>query len=604
MRLTQPGTDRWHADVVPDAEGDWTFRVEGWSDPYGTWEHDAAIKVAADVDTELMLTEGALLLERAAADPARDAEGATALRNAVTGLRDASRPPQARLAAGTSPEVHAALARTPVRELVTAGDDHVLRVQRERALFGSWYEFFPRSEGAHVDPETGQWHSGTLRTAAERLPAIAAMGFDVAYLTPVHPIGSTNRKGRNNTLDPQPGDPGSPYAIGSEAGGHDAIEPSLGTFDDFDAFVARARELGLEVALDLALQCSPDHPWVAEHPEWFTTRADGSIAYAENPPKKYQDIYPLNFDNDPRGIYEEVLRVVLLWVSHGVTLFRVDNPHTKPVEFWEWLIARVNEQHPEVVFLAEAFTRPAMMRTLAKVGFHQSYTYFTWRHTKEELADYLTELTSGGEDGTADYMRPSFWPTTHDILTPYMQFGGPAAFRLRAVLAATMVPTWGIYSGYELVENVARPGAEEQIDNEKYELKPRDWAAAEQQGRSLAPLLTRLNTIRREHVALQRLRGAVVHSTDDDAVLAYSRRVAAEHSPTGSEDTVLTIVLLDPHSTRETMLHLDMPALGLDWQDTFVAHDLLTEQTWNWGEHVYVRLDPEHPAHVVHVRRA
>ncbi|MFP5335606.1 MAG: alpha-1,4-glucan--maltose-1-phosphate maltosyltransferase [Actinomycetes bacterium] len=599
MTMTQPGTDRWRAYVVPDVEGDWTFRVEGWSDPFGTWEHDALIKVAADVDTELMLVEGALLLERAANEPGHDERGREVLRAAVVGLRDTGRPAQARLAAGTSPEVHATLARTPLRELVTSSDTHVLRVQRERALVGSWYEMFPRSEGATRDPQTGQWRSGTLRTAAERLPAIADMGFDVVYLTPVHPIGRTNRKGRNNTLDPQPGDPGSPYAIGGAEGGHDAIEPTLGTFDDFDAFVARARELGLEVALDLALQCSPDHPWVTQHPEWFTTRADGSIAYAENPPKKYQDIYPLNFDNDPAGIYAEVLRVVLLWVEHGVTLFRVDNPHTKPVEFWEWLIREVNDRHPEIVFLSEAFTRPAMMRTLAKVGFHQSYTYFTWRHSKSELADYLTELSHE----TADYMRPSFWPTTHDILTPYMQYGGPGAFRLRAVLAATMVPTWGIYSGYELVENVARPGAEEQIDNEKYEFKPRDWAGALEQGRSLAPLLTRLNAIRRAHPALQRLRGAVVHRTDDDQILAYSRRVPAEHSPTGVEDTVLTVVLLDPHSTRETMMHLDMPALGLDWQDTFVAHDLLGEQTWSWGEHVYVRLDPEHPAHVVHVRR-
>jgi starch synthase (maltosyl-transferring) len=362
--------------------------------------------------------------------------------------------------------------------------------------------------------------------------------------------------------------------------------------------VSRARELGLEVALDLALQCSPDHPWVSEHPEWFTTRADGSIAYAENPPKKYQDIYPVNFDNDPAGIYAEVLRVVLLWVAHGVTLFRVDNPHTKPVEFWEWLIREVNARHPEVIFLSEAFTRPAMMRTLAKVGFHQSYTYFTWRNTKKELGDYLLELSSE----TADYMRPSFWPTTHDILTPFMQYGGPAAFALRAVLAATMVPTWGIYSGYELVENVARPGVEEQIDNEKYEFKPRDWQGAERSGRTLAPLLTRLNEIRRAHPALQRLRGAVVHRTDDDAILAYSRRVPGDESPSDQEDTVITIVLLDPHSTRETMVHLDMPALGMDWQSTFVAHDMLTRQTWTWGEHAFVRLGPEHPAHVVHVR--
>jgi starch synthase (maltosyl-transferring) len=599
MTLLEPGLDLWGADVVPQREGDWTFRVEGWSDPYATWEHDAVIKVAADVDTELMLTEGALLLERAAATKGRAANHREVLRDAVTGLRDTTRPAQARLAAGTSPAVHAALAAAPVREMVTASADHVLRVQRERALVGAWYEFFPRSEGATYDESTQTWTTGTLRTAAGRLQAISDMGFDVAYVTPVHPIGTTNRKGRNNTLDPHPDDPGSPYAIGSPAGGHDAIEPSLGTFEDWDAFVAEARRVGLEVALDLALQCSPDHPWVAKHPEWFTTRADGSIAYAENPPKKYQDIYPVNFDNDPDGIYAEVLRVVLKWVEHGVTLFRVDNPHTKPVEFWEWLLAEVARHHPDVIFLAEAFTRPAMMHTLAKVGFHQSYTYFAWRNTKAELTEYLTELSGAA----ADYMRPSFWPTTHDILTPYMQYGGRPAFRLRAALAATMVPTYGIYSGYELVENVARPGVEEQIDNEKYEFKPRDWQAALADGSSLAPWLTRLNEIRRAHPALQRLRNITFHDTDDEAMLCFSKRLTAAQSPTGREDTVVVIANLDPHGVRETMAHLDMPALGLDWNDGFVAHDLVTGQTWHWGEHVYARLDPHvEPVHIVHVR--
>ncbi len=603
LALLDAGTDAHGVDVVPDVEGDWTFRVEGWSDPYGTWHHDAVIKVAADVDTELMLVEGALLLERAAGTPGRDPGDAAHLRDAVRALRDATRPPRARLAAGTSTVVRAALDRDPVRELVTAGPTCTLRVQRPLALFGSWYEFFPRSEGATYDEATDSWTTGTLRTAAARLDAIAEMGFDVAYLTPIHPIGTTNRKGRNNTLDPRPGDPGSPYAIGSPDGGHDAIEPSLGDFDDFDAFVARARELGLEVALDLALQCSPDHPWVREHPEWFTTRADGTIAYAENPPKKYQDIYPVNFDNDPAGIYAEVLRVVLRWVEHGVTLFRVDNPHTKPVEFWEWLIAEVSAEHPEVIFLAEAFTKPAMMHALAKVGFHQSYTYFTWRRTSAELTEYLTELSSGGPDGTADYLRPSFWPTTHDILTPDMQFGGPAAFRFRAVLAATLSPTWGIYTGYELVENVARPGAEEQIDNEKYQFKPRDFAGALQRGTSLQPLLTRLNHVRRNHPALQRLRNIAFHPTDDEQVIAYSRMLTAEQSPTGRDDLVLVVVNLDPHATRETMVHWDMPELGMDWQDTFGAHDLLTETTWHWGEHAFVRLGPDAPAHVIHVRR-
>ncbi|MGL5830363.1 MAG: alpha-1,4-glucan--maltose-1-phosphate maltosyltransferase, partial [Angustibacter sp.] len=486
MTSNNPGLDTWSAEVTPDAEGDWSFRIEAWSDPYGTWAHDAVLKVAAGVDVELMLTEGALLLAGAAGYAERGAADRQVLTDAVTALADTQRPPQARLAAGTGPEVLAALAEHPVRELVTDSTTFPLRVQRERALVGSWYELFPRSEGATYDAKLLKWTSGTMRTAAARLPFIAAMGFDVVYLTPVHPIGHSFRKGPNNSLTAGPHDPGSPYAIGSADGGHDALEPSLGSWADWEYFVEQARAHDLEIALDLALQCSPDHPWVTEHPQWFTTRADGSIAYAENPPKKYQDIYPLNFDEDPRGLYAEILRIVLFWVSRGVTLFRVDNPHTKPVEFWEWLIAEVNRRHPEIIFLSEAFTKPAMMHALAKIGFHQSYTYFTWRHSKAELTEYLLELTGPA----AAYMRPSFWPTTHDILTPYLQYGGAPAFRIRAALAATLVPTWGIYSGYELVENVARPGADEQIDNEKYEFKPRDWAAAEAEGTSLAPWLT------------------------------------------------------------------------------------------------------------------
>nr|WP_304518594.1 alpha-1,4-glucan--maltose-1-phosphate maltosyltransferase [Actinotalea sp. JY-7876] len=602
MTVVNAGLDSYRADLVPDALGTWGFRVEGWSDPYGTWHHDAAVKVAAGVDVELMLAEGAALLERAAAREGLPDDVALTLRDAVLALRDTSRPPAARLAAGLAPEVEAVLARHPVREHVSASPTYPLLVQRERALVGAWYEFFPRSEGAEYDAATRTWRSGTLRTAAERLPAIAAMGFDVAYLTPIHPIGTTYRKGRNNSLKTEPGDPGSPYAIGSADGGHDAIHPELGTFEDFDHFVAVARENGLEVALDLALQCSPDHPWVTEHPEWFTTRIDGTIAYAENPPKKYQDIYPLNFDNDPEGIYAEIRRVLQVWIDHGVTAFRVDNPHTKPLTFWERIIADVNASHPEVIFLAEAFTRPAMMHALAMIGFHQSYTYFTWRNTKEELAEYLEEVSGPA----AAYMRPSFWPTTHDILTPYMQHGGPPAFAIRAVLAATGSPTWGIYSGYELVENVARPGAEEQIDNEKYEFKPRDWQAAEATG--IGALLGRLNAIRREHPALQRLRGLTVHPTSDDAVLCFSRRVTAEQSPDGRADTVIVVVNTDPHATREAVIDLDLAAIGVPApadgdSPAFAAHDLLSGAVYAWGSHPYVRLDPwAQCAHIIGVR--
>ncbi|MHB1064530.1 MAG: alpha-1,4-glucan--maltose-1-phosphate maltosyltransferase [Georgenia sp.] len=595
-----PGLDRYEAWLLPDAPGAWGFRVEGWSDPFATWRHDATVKIEAGVDVELMLAEGALVLGRAATRELPPT-AATVLTDAVHALRDPRRPALARLAAGTSPEVVAVLAEHPLRDMVSPSATYPLAVDRERALVGSWYEIFPRSQGAHFDQSAGRWVAGTLRTAARGLDRIAGMGFDVVYLTPIHPIGVTNRKGRNNTLGARPEDPGSPYAIGSPDGGHDTIHPDLGTFDDFDAFVAHARELGLEVALDVALQTSPDHPWVTEHPEWFTTRADGTIAYAENPPKKYQDIYPLNFDNDPDGIYGAVRDVLDVWVDHGVTLFRVDNPHTKPLPFWHRLLAEYRERHPDVVFLAEAFTRPAMMRTLGAIGFHQSYTYFTWRTTSAEIGAYLRELAHE----TDDRLRPAFWPTTHDILTPDMQTGGRAAFAIRAVLAATGSPTWGIYSGYELVENVARPGAEEQIDNEKYEYKDRDLARAQSLG--IADLLTRLNAVRRTHPALRQLRHLAVHPSSDDAILCFSKRVPAAHSPTGEEDTVLVVINLDPFATHEAVLELDLDALGVRGAapdgPVMAVTDELDGETYHWGRRPYVRLDPHgRLAHVLSVR--
>src|SRR5580693_1910047 len=465
MRELAPGTDRYGADVTVTEEGLWRFHVEAWADPIASWHHDAAIKIPAGQDVELMLTEGALLFERAARripqppGASRPAAARSALRALVARMRDRGLVPWDRLAATEDPQITAILTTWPLRELVTRSRPLTVQADRERALYGSWYEFFPRSEGVQVDPMGRRAPvSGTLRTAAKRLDAISVMGFDVAYLPPVHPIGTTFRKGRNNTLTPAEGDPGSPWAIGSAQGGHDAIHPDLGTMDDFDAFVSRTRELGMEVALDLALNASPDHPWVTEHPEWFTTRADGSIAYAENPPKKYQDIYNFNFDNDPEGIYQAFLRIVRLWMDHGVRIFRVDNPHTKPVRFWERLLGEIRNSDPDVLFLAEAFTRPAMMRTLGKIGFHQSYTYFTWRNDVEELTEYMLELS--GE--TAPYMRPNFFANTPDILHAYLQYGGLPAFRIRAVLASMLSPTWGIYSGYEMGENVPlRPGSEE-----------------------------------------------------------------------------------------------------------------------------------------------
>ncbi|MDQ6641959.1 MAG: alpha-1,4-glucan--maltose-1-phosphate maltosyltransferase, partial [Actinomycetota bacterium] len=505
VRMTKlpEGVDRYAALVTPDVEGAWTFEVQAWADPLATWLHHTEIKVPAGVDVELMFTEGGLLLERVLKDRRLRRPEKALLKDTAKGMRDTSRPTDVRLAIAVSTSVRTVLHDHPLRDLLTAEGPYPFFVDRHRALYGSWYEFFPRSEGATADPKTGKVTSGTFRTAARRLDAVAAMGFDVVYLPPIHPIGEVNRKGRNNTLNPDPDDVGSPWAIGSKDGGHDAVHPDLGTIKDFDAFVKRAGQLGLEVALDLALQTAPDHPWVKSHPEWFTTRADGSIAYAENPPKKYQDIYPVNFENDPEGIYAEVLRVVRHWTDHGVRIFRVDNPHTKPVEFWEWLLAEVRATDPDVLFLAEAFTKPPMMAALGIVGFQQSYTYFTWRTSKHDLEEYLAEVSQE----TAHFMRPNFFVNTPDILHAYLQYGGPPAFKIRAVLAAMGSPTWGVYSGFELFEHVAvKPGSEEYLDSEKYQIRIRDWAAAEAEGRSLAAYLTKLNELRRHQPALQPLR--------------------------------------------------------------------------------------------------
>ncbi|MFD5587360.1 alpha-1,4-glucan--maltose-1-phosphate maltosyltransferase [Streptomyces sp. NPDC127063] len=585
MRELAEGSDRWGAEVTPDAEGHWTYTVEAWSDPVTTWRRHAAIKIPAGIDTGLVLEEGGQLYERAAARAPRG-PARTLLRETAKRLLDDSLPVQERYAAALAPEVDEVLARYPLRELVTASKAMPLLVERERALFGSWYEFFPRSEGTPEQPH------GTFRTAARRLPKIAEMGFDVVYLPPIHPIGTTFRKGKNNTLEAGPDDVGVPWAIGSSEGGHEAVHPQLGTIEDFDWFVAEARSHGLEIALDFALQCSPDHPWVHKHPEWFHHRPDGTIAYAENPPKKYQDIYPIAFDADMDGLVAETVKVLRHWMDHGVRIFRVDNPHTKPVVFWERVIADINASDPDVIFLAEAFTRPAMMHTLAQIGFQQSYTYFTWRNGKQELTDYLTELSGDA----ASYMRPNFFANTPDILPGYLQHGGRPAFEVRAVLAATLSPTWGIYSGYELCENTPlREGSEEYLDSEKYQLTSRDWAAAEREGRTIAPLITRLNDIRRGHPALRRLRNLRFHTTDNDAVLAYSKREG--------DDTVLVVVNLDPHHTQEATVSLDMPRLGRDWHAELSVHDELTGATYRWGSANYVRLDPGRtPAHVFHVR--
>lgn len=595
MRDIAPGLDRYEARLLATSTGVWSFAISTWSDPFATWSHDASVKIAAGIDTELMLEEGALLMERAAASMVATGEAAEAARrtftDAAAGLRDASASAQTRLSAGVHQQVRQAMRTFPLRDLEETTRRYPVQVDRERALYGSWYEIFPRSIGATCD-EGGTWTSGTLRTAATDLDRIAEMGFDVAYLTPIHPIGMTMRKGKNNSLTASAGEPGSPYGIGAPAGGHDAIHPDLGTFDDFDYFVERAKELGMEVALDIALQCSPDHPWVSDHPEWFTKRSDGSIAYAENPPKKYQDIYPLNFDNDYEGLYQAIVDVIEVWIDHGVTLFRVDNPHTKPLRFWQEFLAQMRRDHPDVLFLAEAFTRPAMMRTLGAVGFHQSYTYFAWRTHKQEIEDYLVEVAHE----TAHLMRPTFWPTTHDILTAQMVEGGPAAFKQRAVLAATGSPTWGIYSGYELAENVQRPGFEEQNDNEKYEYRPRDYTQGT--GPEISRLLATLNAARAKHPALQRLRNITIHETTHPEILCFSRHVEAWESPTGEADTVIVVLSLNPHDQVEGLVTLDVSALGLAGAamgpgvPMMRVRDHLDGHDYAWGATNYVELNP------------
>jgi starch synthase (maltosyl-transferring) len=585
------GSDRWEALAPVDAEGDWRWSIRAWVDDWATWLHNAELKIPAGVDVPLMLRIGTDLLARAAkADPGNQVLAVAA--KAIASKRNTA---DARLAVALAPLVTAEIEANPLRSLVTVSAEQHLRVERSRAGRGSWYEFFPRSEGAKRQRD-GSFVSGTFRTAARRIPAVAAMGFDVLYVPPIHPIGTSFRKGPNNTLVAGPGDPGSPWAIGSAEGGHDAIHPDLGTVEDFTFFIRAVKKSGMELAIDLALQCSPDHPWVTEHPEWFTTLPDGSIAYAENPPKKYQDIYPLNFDNDFEGLSREVLRIVRHWIGLGVKIFRVDNPHTKPLRFWEWLLHEVNTEFPEVVFLAEAFTTPAMLYSLGQVGFQQSYTYYTWRNTKPELEEFLTSISHE----TAAFLRPNLFVNTPDILTEYLQFGGVPGYKVRAAIAATASPTWGVYAGYELIENVARPGSEENLDNEKYQYKPRDFAGAEAAGRSLAPYITRLNEIRREHPALQQLRNLDVHWSDDPAILVYSKHVTTD----AGADTIIVVANVDPHSVRETTVYLDPRRFDIAPGIRFHVTDLITGAGFDWGTENYVRLDAfVEPVHILSVTR-
>jgi starch synthase (maltosyl-transferring) len=583
-----PGGDRYTAEITIPGRGDFSYAIESYDHPLATWLHDAEIKIAADVDAELMCAIGASLFEEVIA---KDASAKSLLKRALSALNDSKLAPLNRFGIASTPEIRSYCAANPLRRLASLSEKYPVRADHPRALVGSWYEFFPRSEGA-VENKDGSITSGTLKTAALRIPAVAAMGFDILYLPPIHPIGVTHRKGRNNTLTPSPSDPGVPWAIGSADGGHMAINPVLGTMKDFEEFVAVAKKNKIEVALDFALQASPDHPWVKEHPEFFTRRLDGTIAYAENPPKKYQDIYPINFDNDYQGILDESLKTLRFWISKGVSIFRVDNPHTKPVHFWADVMKTIQLESPDVIFLAEAFTKPSMMHALGKAGFHQSYTYFTWRTSKQELTAYTEEVAHQ----TSAFFRPNFWVNTPDINPFHLQSGNPAIFAIRAALAATLTPSWGMYAGYELYEHRRfKEGGEEYLDSEKYEIKVRDWDGAEKKQLTLAPFITLLNKIRRENVALQRLRNIHFHQSENDQIIAYSKREG--------DNLILVVVNLDPNFAQETTVHWDLNLLGIS-QDNFEVTDLIDSARYQWSAHTYVRLDPTRlSGKVVHIAR-
>lgn len=611
MTCTNPGLDRWeamvrigeHSDLKPWDDGyaeikrqlgEWHIVVEGWEDTYASWLHDAQIKVEVGDDVENALESGAQLLERwaGARDSKLTADDKKTLREAAKTVADKSLDATARLAAATTDAIASLHETNPLRDGLSASNPQRFRVERPKSSFAAWYQFFPRSEGAYFDAD-GKIVQGTLKTALSGLDRAKAEGFDIVYLPPIFPIGVTNRKGRNNSLVAGPFDPGSPFGIGSELGGHDTVDPLLGTMDDFKAFCDYAHKLGIEVALDFALQCSPDHPWVKQHPNWFRTKPDGTIAFAENPPKKYQDIYPIDFNADMEGIEKEVERIMDLWVKAGVTIFRVDNPHTKPVRFWQDVIAAVTKKHPEVLFLAEAFTRPGMMRALSYVGFTQSHCYFPWRNTKEELEEYLEETNGDG----GFYQHNTFWPSTPDIMTAYLRDNGIAGHAVRAVLAAMGSPSWGIYNGYELIENKQRPGFEEQIDNEKYEVKVRDWDEADKYG--ISELLTSLNKIRSEHPACRSYHNLHVLPSDDAGVVAFLRQTPAELTGTGKPDTVIVVVNLDGHNTHQSIVHIELPDFGFATDKPLKVRDELTGREFEWSWDNYVSLAPW--ADVAHV---
>ncbi len=592
------GNDRWEGVFRVQALGCYEYTLQAWVDRFGSWRDAVTRKFAAAQSVEAELLEGAELVRDTARHVGHPgpADGGVLvqaspgsglppleqngdLQRWLFGLADLLASPMAeadRMAIALSPRLSAAMLRYADRRGGTTYDRVLpVQVERERARFGAWYEMFPRSAG--MDPTRG----ATLDEAARRLPAIAALGFDVVYLPPIHPIGRSFRKGRNNALAASAMDPGSPWAIGAPEGGHTAVDPNLGGLPAFDRFVSTARRLGLEIAIDLALQASPDHPYVTTHGEWFRHRPDGSIKYAENPPKKYQDIYPFDFETrEWRGLWSEMLRVVRFWIYHGVRIFRVDNPHTKPLRFWQWLIAAVRRQHPDSVFLSEAFTRPKVMRHLAKAGFSQSYSYFTWRNTKTELVDYFTELT---QTDVREYMRPNLFANTPDILSEYLQRGGRPAFQVRLILAATLGASYGIYSGFELCEDLAVAGTEEYVDSEKYEIRVRDW---DRPG-NIKELVARVNQVRHENPALWSDWSLAFHDTDNPELVAYSKQTSDR------SNTILTVVNLDPFNLQHGWVRVPIADWHLAPDRPYTVHDLLTDERYAWRrEWNYVRLQP------------
>jgi starch synthase (maltosyl-transferring) len=572
--------DRWAGTVGLDRIGRWFFTIEAFNHAFQSWLADLVKRLDAKQEVTSELQEGAALVA-AAAERASGAEARRLSEHATQLTRGHA-------AAARDPDLAALMAKHVDRSTATrAPIEYPVQVERERARFAAWYEFFPRSG-------TTPTRSATLKEAQAQLERAAAMGFDVVYLPPIHPIGRAHRKGRNNALTSAPGDVGSPWAIGGAEGGHDALHPELGTLQDFDDFVAHAEQLGLDVALDFAIQCSPDHPYVREHPEWFFHRPDGSIKYAENPPKKYQDVYPVNFYvDDPGPLWAEMKRLIDFWISHGVKAFRVDNPHTKPVVFWEWLIREVQREHPEIVFLSEAFTRPKMMKVLAKAGFTQSYTYFTWRNEKQELAEYLAEITS---PPVAEYFRGNLWPNTPDILHATLVRGGRPAFKLRLVLAATLSSLYGIYSGYELCENVpVAPTSEEYLNSEKYEIRVRDWEAPG----NLVDFITRVNTIRRKNAALQQYRNLRFYHADSPDILWYGKATAER------DNVIFVAANLDPTVEHDSMVEVPIAELGIAPSETYKMHELISDRVYEWqGARNFVKLYPGvDPAQIFRLER-